>query len=97
MPKTGSAAYAAPSSAPDSAAATIARVWASFIRVPVPYGPPVHPVLTSQTRASCFEIRSPSMRAYTPGWRGRNGAPKHAEKVACGSVTPRSVPATLAV
>ena len=28
---------------------------------------------------------------------GRNGAPKQAEKVAEGSVTPRSVPATLAV
>ena len=26
-----------------------------------------------------------------------NGAPKHALKVACGSVMPRSVPATLAV
>jgi hypothetical protein len=37
------------------------------------------------------------MRAYSPGWRGRNGAPKPAEKVAFGSVTPISVPASLAV
>ena len=26
----------------------MARVWPSFIREPTPYGPPVHPVLTSQ-------------------------------------------------
>src|SRR5574341_1165160 len=37
------------------------------------------------------------MSAYTCGWSGRNGAPKHAENVSLGSVTPRSVPATLAV
>jgi hypothetical protein len=31
------------------------------------------------------------------GWRGMKGAPKQVEKVAWGSVTPRSVPATRAV
>ena len=34
---------------------------------------------------------------YSAGWRGMNGAPKQVEKVASGSVTPFSVPATLAV
>jgi len=37
------------------------------------------------------------MRAYTVGCCGRNGAPKAQEKVGCGSVTPISVPASLAV
>src|SRR4051812_44440382 len=96
-PNTGSFTNRAPSSAPERAARTIARVYESFIREPVPYGPPVQPVLTSHTFAPCFAIRSPSIRAYTPGCMGRNGAPKQAEKVADGSVTPRSVPATLAV
>ena len=67
------------------------------MRAPVPYGPPVHPVLTSHTRAWCRAIFSPSIAAYRPGGSGRNGAPKHALKVALGSVTPFSVPATLAV
>ena len=67
------------------------------IRSPVPYGPPVQPVLTSQTRASCRASRSVSIRAYSPGWRGMNGAPKQAENVAFGSFTPTSVPASLAV
>jgi hypothetical protein len=34
------------------------------------------------------------MCAYTAGGCGRKGAPKHAEKVGCGSVTPISVPAS---
>ena len=38
-----------------------------------------------------------SSREYTSGCMGRNGAPKQVEKFGCGSVTPRSVPATLAV
>jgi hypothetical protein len=67
------------------------------MREPTPWGPPVQPVFTSQTRTPCRAIRSPSIRAYTPGWSGRNGAPKQAENVALGSVTPRSVPATFAV
>ena len=36
-------------------------------------------------------------RAYSPGWRGMNGAPKQAENVAFGSLIPTSVPASLAV
>ena len=32
-----------------SAARTMFRVWSMFIRSPVPYGPPVQPVFTSQT------------------------------------------------
>ena len=38
-----------------------------------------------------------SIAAYTPGWRGMNGAPKQALNVAFGSLTPTSVPASLAV
>ncbi len=38
-----------------------------------------------------------SIAAYSPGWRGMNGAPKQAENVAFGSLTPTSVPASLAV
>ena len=67
------------------------------MRDPVPNAPPVHPVFTSHTRAPCRAILSPSILAYTVGWSGRNGAPKQALKVAVGSVTPASVPATLAV
>ena len=73
------------------------RVWLMFIRSPVPYGPPVQPVFTSQTGTWYWSSRSPSMAAYSCGWRGRNGAPKPAEKVAFGSLMPTSVPASLAV
>jgi len=41
-------------------------------------------------------IARPTARR-TVGCSGRNGAPKQAENVVCGSVTPRSVPATFAV
>src|SRR5262245_45265529 len=37
------------------------------------------------------------MDEYAVGCSARNGAPKHAENAALGSVTPTSVPATLAV
>ena len=75
----------------------MARVCAIAMRLPTPYGPPVQPVLTSQTLALCFAIFSPSRRAYTFGCSGRNGAPKQVLNVAFGSVTPVSVPATRAV
>src|SRR5262245_5146356 len=75
----------------------MARVYLIFMRVPVPYGPPVHPVFTSHTFASCRAIRSPSIAAYRLGASGRNGAPKQVLNVAFGSVTPFSVPATFAV
>ena len=68
-----------------------------FIRSPVPYGPPVQPVFTSQARTPYAARRSASIAAYSPGWRGMNGAPKQAENVACGSLTPISVPASFAV
>ena len=45
----------------------------------------------------CVAIFSPRSLAYTLGESDMNGAPKHALKVAFGSVTPFSVPATLAV
>ena len=70
---------------------------ASFIRLPTPYRPPVQPVLTSQTLEPWRWILSPRSSAYTVGGCGRKGAPKQALKAARGSVTPRSVPATLAV
>ena len=66
--------------------------------MPTPYGPPVQPVFTSQTRdvvpgdpLAEHAPRSGSARS------GRNGAPKQVLNVAFGSVTPLSVPATFAV
>ncbi|MNC96609.1 hypothetical protein D3C83_140260 [compost metagenome] len=67
------------------------------MRLPTPYGPPLQPVLTSQQRTLWRAIFSPRSFAYTVGCRAMNGAPKHAENAAFGSVTPRSVPATFAV
>src|SRR5215475_7820971 len=84
-------------SPPARAARTIARVLAMEIRCPTPYGPPLQPVFTSQTATSWVAILSPRSLAYTLGGKDMNGAPKPALNVACGSVTPFSVPATLAV
>ena len=42
-------------------------------------------------------MRSASSSAYFVGCHTMNGAPKQAENVASGSVTPISVPATFAV
>ena len=67
------------------------------MRLPTPWPPPLHPVFTSHTREPCFRIFAASSSAYLLGCHTRNGPPKHGEKVACGSVTPISVPATLAV
>src|SRR3982751_6618689 len=44
--KIGSLANETASRAPESAARIIARVYAIFIRLPTPYGPPLHPVFT---------------------------------------------------
>src|SRR5215213_3487162 len=96
-PNTGSTSIATSSREPSRMAATAARVRPIGIRFPVPYGPPVQPVLTSQTCDPCRSNRSPNRLAYRIGGSGRNGAPKHAENVALGVVTPRSVPATFAV
>ena len=59
--------------------------------------PPPQPVFTSQTRALCCFIFAASSSAYLLGCQTRNGPPKQGENVACGSVTPISVPATFAV
>ena len=75
----------------------IARVYASLMRRPVPYAPPDQPVFTSQACAWWACNRSASISAYFVGCQTRNAAPKQAENVACGSTTPTSVPATLAV
>src|SRR5687768_1027091 len=96
-PNTGSSSVLTLSSAPPSAAATIFLVCDSFMRLPVPYAPPLQPVLISHTFDLCSLSSLPSISAYLVGCHTRNTAPKHALKVACGSVTPRSVPATLAV
>src|ERR1700687_3527600 len=67
-------------------------------RRPVPYFPPVQPVLTSQQSTPCSAMRSRSRLPYTDGSRGRNGEPKQVENSGCGSLPrPRSVPATFAV
>ena len=50
-----------------------------------------------QQDALCSSIFSDKSSPYTLGCIGINGAPKHALNVALGSVTPISVPATLAV
>ena len=96
-PNTGSRWVFAPASAPPWIASRMARVWASLIRLPTPYPPPLQPVLTSQTRALCCFIFAASSSAYLLGCHTRNGPPKHGENVADGSFTPTSVPATLAV
>ena len=65
---------------------------------PVPYGPPVHPVLTKKTlelKASTLFINK---SAYTPAGLGKKGAPKHVEKVdSIAESDPISVDPTLAV
>src|SRR3546814_4244330 len=83
--------------ATSSAALSSARVTLMGIRLPTPYLPPVQPVLTSQHVTPPLAIRSFSRLPSIDGWRGMNGPPTQAEKVASGSVTPISVPATLAV
>jgi len=62
-PKIGSRRVGTSSSAPLSAARTIWRVHVMFIRSPTPYGPPVQPVLTSQTGTLKRPMRSPSISA----------------------------------
>lgn len=51
-------------------------------------------MLTSHPVAPCFCILSASIAAYFVGCSIMKAAPKQAEKVACGSLTPSSVPAT---
>ncbi len=53
-----------------------------------------HPVLTSQAEVPCCSIFWASMAAYFMGCHMRKAPPKQALKVASGSVTPISVPAT---
>ena len=84
-------------SEPSSTAANRVRVTLIGMRRPTPNLPPVQPVLTSQQSTPWAAISSRSRLPYSDGWRGRNGAAKQVENVACGSVTPFSVPATLAV
>src|SRR5262245_1890445 len=96
-PNTGSRLVLALESSPLWIASRMLRVLASLIRLPTPCAPPLHPVLTSQTRALCWRILLARSSAYLFGCHTRNGPPKHGENVAEGSFTPTSVPATLAV
>src|SRR5690606_12154419 len=96
-PKIGSSTVSAVASEPLWIASMIARVYFSLMREPVPYGPPVQPVLTSQVCAPCLRSFSASISAYFVGCHTRNGPPKHGENVGSGSFTPTSVPATFAV
>src|SRR5262245_4278420 len=75
----------------------MARVSLSFMRAPTPYAPPDQPVFTNHALALYCCIFAASSSAYLEGRQTRNGPPKHGENVACGSVTPISVPATFAV
>ena len=54
-------------------------------------------MFTSQHCTPWVAIFLPRSDAYALALSGRKGAPKQVENVAFGSVTPRSVPATLAV
>ena len=62
-PTTGSMSIGTSSSEPSRIAATAARVRPIGIRSPVPYGPPVQPVLTSQTSDPYRSNRSPNRLA----------------------------------
>ena len=62
-PNTGSGLNPTPASSPARAARNSARVYASVIRRPTPYGPPVQPVFTSHTVARCSASRSRSNSA----------------------------------
>src|SRR5262249_8319353 len=55
-PKVGSRCVLALANAPLWTASRMARVWASLIRLPAPYAPPLQPVLISHTRALCCFI-----------------------------------------
>ncbi len=73
-------------------------MWPMLIRLPIPNGPPVQPVLTSQQAAPCWSIFFFSSSAYTYGWWTMNGPPKHVLNVISGSMPrPISVPAILLV
>ncbi len=67
------------------------------MRLPTPYGPPGKPVFISHTCVPFSAMFFARSLPYTVGCSGMKAAPKQAEKVACGSFTPISVPATLAV
>ena len=59
-PEYGSVTVGTPARAPLSAARTNCRVCAMFMRCPMPNGPPVQPVFTSQTGTSWRSRRSPA-------------------------------------
>src|SRR5439155_270794 len=59
----GGGAVGTRSSRPDRAARTIARVCERLMRWPVPAGPSVQPVFTSQHWTPCRAIRAPSISA----------------------------------
>ena len=68
-----------------------------LIRLLASAPPAIQPVLINQHLALFSLIFFESKSAYVLGCLGMNGAPKQVENVAWGSVTPISVPATLAV
>ena len=55
---------------------------------PIPYFPPVQPVLSNQTLTLCSFIFLRSKSAYAWGFKGKNASPKHAENVGVGSLIP---------
>jgi hypothetical protein len=95
--KTGKLVNSALAKLPSWMASMMARVYLSGHRLPVPYLPPVHPVLMSQQLACVSSIFWANMLAYLEGLQTMKGWPKQVEKVGDGSVTPSSVPGVLDV
>src|ERR1700753_411523 len=60
--------YSALASSPEWMASMMRRVYLSGHREPVPYLPPVQPVLTSQQSTWCLAMRSANISAYLPGY-----------------------------
>lgn len=95
--KTGNLTHSAYSTDPSWTESIILLVKLNFILFPVPKAPPDHPVLINQERELFYFILSANIVEYTVGCKDKKAAPKQAEKVGSGSLTPTSVPATLAV
>ena len=86
------------SSSPSWMALTILLVVGILNLEPIPYGPPVHPVLTKNTLEPKDTILLIKRSAYSLAGLGKKGAPKQVEKVdSISALEPTSVEPTFAV